>query len=135
MRPKTLTPEVTLTLEARLLLKAGQALLRARPGKGSRTKCREALWEAADGKCLACGGSLKSRFRFPNHPESDTIDHVFPQGWRGLDQPGNYALMHQRCNGEKGSRPPNLGEVIGLHEINQRLGWPTPPELSLDKEW
>jgi 5-methylcytosine-specific restriction endonuclease McrA len=84
------------------------------------------LWEAQEGGCLCCGKQMVGRYAQPRSGDRDTIDHVVPLGAYGRDKLGNLALMTHLCNQRKGSRWPNPGELLRLHQINIKLGWPDP---------
>lgn len=72
-----------------------------------------------------------SRYRYVEHMDSDTCDHVWPKSAGGHDAPGNFALMHKKCNGLKGRRPPTMEERERLKVINEKLGWPdVTPEVT-----
>ena len=104
---------------------AGASFWRRYGGRVSGGRCRVLLWEAQDGKCLRCGGPMVSRNRFPRSGDRDTVDHVWPKGAYGWDGPGNVCLMHWKCNNRKGSRLPDDELMRKLHDINDRLDWPT----------
>jgi hypothetical protein len=65
---------------------------------------------AQRGYCGICGRKLKSLLHC-------TIDHVHPRA-RGGKSDGNRIAAHQRCNEEKGDRPPNGCEQIWLAVAN-----------------
>lgn len=116
--------EVCRRYEAQRLLRSGRALLRHGEFDWSKSRARDLLWEAQDGRCLRCNTRLHSRYRHPNDGDRDTIDHVDPKARFGLDALGNIALMHHKCNAAKGSRAPTEAERVGLAAINAKLGWP-----------
>ena len=111
---------------ANLLLRVGRAFLRRYEDTFHGARAREYLWEAQEGHCLYCGGLMLSRYRYPEHPDSDTCDHVWPRASGGPDSPGNFALMHRKCNSNKGRRLPTAEEMERLRVTNSKLGWPTP---------
>ena len=70
------------------------------------------------------------RYRYPEHADRDTCDHVWPRALGGADIPGNFALMHSKCNAEKDRKVPTPRERLALRAINLKLGWPDcSPEL------
>jgi 5-methylcytosine-specific restriction endonuclease McrA len=59
---------------------------------------RGALWV---GKCLICNGPLAFDTQTG---EGATLEHIRARSRGGTDDPGNLALVHGRCNHEKGRR-------------------------------
>lgn len=109
---------------AHLLRKLGKAFLsRHMEGKVS-LHARQLLMEAQEGLCFLCDEPMLSRWRYVDHRDSDTCDHVWPKGYGGHDQPGNLTLTHKKCNGSKGSRFPTRAELGRLKVLNDKLGWP-----------
>lgn len=67
-----------------------------------------------------------SRYRYERSGDRDTLDHVWPQAFRGPDKLGNLVLLTHKCNHRKGQRWPTKLEITRLKMVNARLGWPTP---------
>ncbi|HYG87748.1 MAG TPA: HNH endonuclease [Azospirillum sp.] len=70
------------------------------------------------GRCFYCGEPVGVKA---------TFDHVIPQAYGGVDEPGNIVLAHRRCNQLKGDRLPTAEEVERLltQRRGSRLGvWP-----------
>jgi len=59
---------------------------------------RGALWV---GKCLICNGPVAFD---AVTGEGATLEHIRARGRGGTDAPENLAVVHGRCNGEKGRR-------------------------------
>jgi 5-methylcytosine-specific restriction endonuclease McrA len=53
------------------------------------------------GKCLICNGPIAFDARTG---QGATLEHIRARGRGGTDEPGNLAVVHARCNGEKGRR-------------------------------
>lgn len=64
----------------------------------STFEARGALWV---GKCLICNGPLAFDARTG---EGATLEHIRARARGGDDAPENLALVHARCNHEKGRR-------------------------------
>ena len=74
---------------------------------------RSAMIEIQLGRCVRCGQRFNmSRGLKPDNPDAPTIDHVMPLGFGGLDAPGNWTVIHRKCNARKGARPANGCERI-----------------------
>ena len=59
---------------------------------------RAALWV---GKCLICNGPIAFDAR---SGQGATLEHIRARTRGGTDDPENLAIVHGRCNGEKGIR-------------------------------
>jgi len=59
---------------------------------------RDTLWV---GKCLICNGPIAFDARTG---EGATLEHIRARGRGGTDNPENLAVVHRRCNTEKGIR-------------------------------
>lgn len=59
---------------------------------------RGTLWV---GKCLICNGPIAFDARTG---EGATLEHIRARGRGGTEDPENLALVHRRCNAEKGIR-------------------------------
>lgn len=111
----------------RSLLRAGRDLLAEGEWDYNPRAARHLLWEAQMGVCgCGCERVLMSRYRHPLSGDHDTIDHVWPIGFRGPDKLGNLMLLTRNCNGRKGSRPPTEVQLVLLDIVNAKLGWPAP---------
>jgi 5-methylcytosine-specific restriction endonuclease McrA len=53
------------------------------------------------GKCLICNGPIAFDVRTG---EGATLEHIRARGRGGTEDPANLAVVHARCNGEKGRR-------------------------------
>lgn len=53
------------------------------------------------GKCLLCNGPLAFQ---QSTGEGATLEHIRARSRGGTDDPSNLALVHARCNHEKGRR-------------------------------
>ncbi|PWC42081.1 HNH endonuclease [Azospirillum sp. TSO22-1] len=70
------------------------------------------------GCCFYCGEPAGAKA---------TFDHVVPQAYGGVNEPGNVVLAHRRCNQLKGDRLPTPEEVERFlaQRRGSRLGvWP-----------
>jgi hypothetical protein len=77
----------------------------------------ELLDQAQFDRCGICGKALlHGRGR-----KKRNLEHVWPKGLGGLDEPGNLLTAHVRCNAEKGDRPPTGCQIIMLIAVCERL--------------
>jgi hypothetical protein len=58
---------------------------------------RGEVYEACDWKCWLCGEDIDRQAIHP-HPQSASIDHIWPMRWGGADSRWNVAAAHFRCN-------------------------------------
>lgn len=80
----------------------------------------ELLDHAQFDRCGICGKALlHGRGR-----KKRNLEHVWPKGLGGLDEPGNLLTAHVRCNAEKGDRPPTGCQIIMLIAVCERLDIP-----------
>lgn len=107
------------------LLREGSRMLATWEHGMRKHRVQVLLLEAQCDRCLNCDGLMLSAYRYPQHADRWTIDHVWPRGAGGYDGPGNYAMMHSRCNNRKADRFPSRALMDKLEDLNARLGWPT----------
>ena len=74
-------------------------------------------------RCWVCGGEV-DRAAPPGAPGSPTIDHVLPRARGGTSEPANLRLAHRRCNGQRGSRLPELDWPPELAAVRSAPLWP-----------
>src|SRR4051812_35354403 len=77
----------------------------------------EELGDRDDWTCWVCGGAVDSRCP-SGSPHRASVDHVIPRSRGGTNDLGNLRLAHRRCNGQRGSRLPELEwpEDLGVHQ-------------------
>lgn len=92
------------------------------PTARHRAAQRRALrWAQAD-ICAGCGAHLPSGKRLPPlHPCFPTFDHVIPRSKGGERTLANGLLKHQRCNQERGHKPPTGCDLVWLDLVRTRL--------------
>jgi 5-methylcytosine-specific restriction endonuclease McrA len=75
------------------------------------------LWA---GKCLICNGPLAFDARTG---EGATLEHIRARSRGGTEEPANLALVHARCNHEKGRRwdPKRRRHAAEYEELVTRL--------------
>ena len=57
--------------------------------------------------CWVCGGAVDAETP-AGSPHAPSVDHVIPRARGGTNDPENLRLAHRRCNGQRGSRLPEL---------------------------
>lgn len=117
--------EIAPTSDANMLKAAGERMLARYEHTFRKHRVRELLWQAQNGNCVSCGMPMVSRYRYETSGDRDTLDHLWPKSLGGRDGPGNFGLMHHKCNAAKASRLPNAAELERLGQLNAALGWPT----------
>jgi hypothetical protein len=75
------------------------------------------LGDRDDWTCWVCDGEVDSRAP-AGSPHAASVDHVIPRARGGTNDPDNLRLAHRRCNGQRGSRLPELDwpDDLGVHE-------------------
>ena len=92
------------------------------PTTKRRAAQRRALRWAQCDLCAACGAFLPSGKRLPrHHPDSPTFDHVIARSKGGGRTLTNGLLKHQRCNQQRGQRPPTGCDLLWLDLVQSRL--------------
>lgn len=84
------------------------------------------------GKCLICNGPIAF---VAASGEGATLEHIRARSRGGSDDPGNLAVVHGRCNWEKGRRwdPKKRKSAVDYDEFVARLlqkradRWRPPP--------
>ena len=76
----------------------------------NRSRFRELLWEAQEGRCARC------RERMPR--SSASLDHVEPLAKGGRNWLGNLLLMHKDCNRKKADSAPSHALLLQLRRVN-----------------
>jgi hypothetical protein len=74
--------------------------------------------------CWVCGGDVErsdvgaTGSSPAGSPHAASVDHVVPRARGGTNQPANLRLAHRRCNGQRGSRLPELEwpSNLGVHQ-------------------
>ncbi len=80
-----------------MAIKTGERLIRVARTDTTFAQ-REGLWV---GKCLICNGPIAFDARTG---EGATLEHIRARSRGGTDDPKNLAVVHSRCNAEKGIR-------------------------------
>lgn len=67
--------------------------------------------------CWVCGGTFDAASP-SGSPHRPSVDHVVPRARGGTNDPANVRLAHRLCNGQRGSRLPELDwpDDLGVHE-------------------
>src|SRR3954466_5647791 len=67
--------------------------------------------------CWVCSGDVDPACP-SGSPHAASVDHVIPRSRGGTNDPANLRLAHRRCNGQRGSRLPELTwpEHLPVHE-------------------
>jgi hypothetical protein len=67
--------------------------------------------------CWVCDGEVDAACP-AGSPHAASVDHVIPRARGGTNDPANLRLAHRRCNGQRGSRLPELDwpDELGVHE-------------------
>jgi hypothetical protein len=67
--------------------------------------------------CWICEGEVAPKTP-AGSPHAASVDHVIPRARGGTNDPANLRLAHRRCNGQRGSRLPELDwpPELGVHE-------------------
>lgn len=87
-----------------------------------RAAQRRALRWAQRDICAACGCLVPSRKRLDRyHPDYPTFDHVIPRQSGGGRALANGLLKHQRCNQQRGNKPPTGCDQLWLDLVQARL--------------
>jgi HNH endonuclease len=73
--------------------------------------------------CWVCGGAVDPDSP-PGSPHAPSVDHVIPRARGGTNDPGNLRLAHRRCNGQRGSRLPELDWPDHLRVYEPAPLWP-----------
>ncbi|MSW50127.1 MAG: hypothetical protein F2817_04430 [Actinobacteria bacterium] len=63
-----------------------------------------AIGERDEWTCGICGESI-DRSHVAPHPQSPSIDHIFPVSLQGAHAPENAQITHLICNALKGEEP------------------------------
>ncbi len=70
--------------------------------------------------CWVCAGPVDpvDPASPPGSPHAPSVDHVVPRSLGGTNDPANLRLAHRRCNGQRGSRLPELDwpDHLAVHE-------------------
>ena len=92
------------------------------PTTKRRAAQRRALrWAQAD-ICAGCGAFLPSGKRLPrHHPDTPTFDHVIARSDGGGRTLSNGLLKHQRCNQQRGNKPPTGCDLLWRDLVQARL--------------
>ncbi|MDP9396578.1 MAG: HNH endonuclease [Actinomycetota bacterium] len=81
------------------------------------------LGERDGWRCWICGGDV-DRAAPRSGPGSPSIDHVLPRARGGTSERGNLRLAHRWCNGQRGSRLPELDWPPELVAAQPAPLWP-----------
>lgn len=73
------------------------------------------LHDAQSGRCAICGAAVEKGVA--------SLDHAWPVGRGGEDEPGNITVSHRGCNERKGHEKPKRHQLAVLAEVNEILGW------------
>ena len=92
------------------------------PTTKRRAAQRRALRWAQTDICAGCGAFLPGGRRLPrHHPEAPTFDHVIARSEGGGRTLANGLLKHQRCNQQRGHKPPTGCDLLWLDLVQSRL--------------
>ena len=80
---------------------------------------RRFLRRISNRRCALCGRPIREGRIFP-HPESEVIDHVWPQARGGSNHWTNLALAHNDCNLRKSAKLPSLWLRWRIYHRNLR---------------
>jgi hypothetical protein len=73
--------------------------------------------------CWVCQGAVEPRCP-GGSPHAPSVDHVVPRARGGTNDLSNLRLAHRRCNGQRGSRLPELDWPLELGVHDPAPLWP-----------
>src|SRR3954465_1294169 len=73
--------------------------------------------------CWVCSGDVEPASP-AGSPPPPSVDHVIPRSRGGTNDPSNLRLAHRRCNGQRGSRLPELLWPTDLMVFDPAPLWP-----------
>ena len=91
-----------------------------------RKSIRDAMFIEQEGRCYYCGVDMRAGPKPGGkpHPNSATVDHVYPKAWGGDTHPDNLVLSCWTCNHTKAnSLPTEPLPPWGLTPDGKSLMW------------
>lgn len=102
----------------------------------SRRAITGVLYRAQGGCCAICDERVVTSNSWGRGlGRTISVDHAYPLSLGYNDVVGNLLLVHEDCNGAKGSRLPTDFTTGVLERVNMLLGWPMPSGEPLDEPW